>query len=260
MKNIIIGIGTFIAIIGFVIFFPWFGTSIKTYESGVRLDWGKVADNEIGEGFTFYNPIKTNIKKIDMRERKHTISTNTVSKEGLAFGVQLTVRYQVKPGQAVYLVSNLQTELNELIMAYANSTIDDIATGKDKNEMYSDKGRVEIVQAVKDKLNNELGLYAQINQVIFENISLPASITEAIQKQQAALETIKEKENMQKVAEKEAEIRRIEARGIADANKIIQQSLTTAYLQYEAIQKLNPEAQIIYVPTSGLMPVLNITK
>lgn len=244
-------------VIALALFFTLFGfTSIKTYEEGVKITWGKIQERPTGDGLVWYSKIATNIQKIDMRERTTTIDTSTVSKEGLKFGVKLTVRYQVKKDKAVDLVKGLQTDLSDLINTYANATIDDIATGKDKNEMYSDTGRVEIVQAVKEKLNNELSNYAQINQVVFEDITLPASITEAIQAQQAELEKIKQKENEKQVAEKQAEIRRIEAQGIADANNIIQSSLTPEYLQYEAIQKFNPDAEKIYIPANGLTPFI----
>lgn len=249
-----------VLVISFLVLFPYAFTTVKTYESAVQFNWGEIQDETTHDGLNFFNPIRTSFSKIDMRERTTTINTTTVSKEGLKFGVVITVRYEVKEGQAVALVKGLQTELHTLINTYANSTIDDVATGKDKNEMYSDIGRVAIVQAVKEKLNVELSQYATINQVVFEDIELPASITDAIEKQQAELEKIKQKENEKQVAIKQAEIRRIEAQGIADANKIIQWSLTQEYLQYEAIQKLNPSAQKIFIPSVGVLPVLQLNK
>jgi len=254
-----IGVLFFGGIIVFVMFIIWLIVGIYTISSqelGVKYTWGKIKNEAVKEGLHFAIPIMQKIEKIDMRERKTTINTQTVSKEGLQFGIDITVRYRVK--DAVNLVKNLQTPLNELIGSYTNATIDDVASGKDKNELYSDEGRMEIVQAVKEKLNTELVGYAIISQVIFENIKLPTSITEAIQAQQAALEKIKEKENMKQVATKEAEIRRIEARGIADANNIIQSSLTQQYLQYEAIQKLNPDAEKVFIPVGGIVPIIDL--
>lgn len=259
-EEVKIGFGALaIAAIFFIGLFtlPWTFTSVNTYESGVKVKWGKIQEQPVGEGVVWKNPISTKIQKIDMRERKVTLVTNTVSKEGLKFGVSITVRYRVKEGNAVNLVTNLETPLHELINAYANSTIDDIATGKDKNEMYSETGRVAIVLAVKEKLNSELTEYATVGQVIFESISLPTSITQAIEAQQAELEKIKQKENQKQVAEKEKEIRIIEAQGIAEANNIIQRSLTREYLQYEAIQKFNPDAQKIYIPSSSMVPTID---
>ena len=245
-----------VAVVAFVFFAPWFPSTVKTYESGVVSTLGKYKEQTTGDGLYLRNPIITKLQKIDMRERVTTINTETVSKEGLKFGVTITVRYQVKDGAAVALVKGLQTELSQLVNTYANSTIDDVATGQDKDAMYSEEGRVAIVMAVKDKLNAELGEYATINQVVFEDIKLPASITQAIEAQQAELEKVKRTENQKAVASNEAEIRRIEAQGIADANRIIQASLTREYLQYEAIQKFNPNAEKIYIPQSAMVPTI----
>jgi prohibitin 1 len=256
MGNFISSTIAIILLIVAVVFVPWLPTTVKDNQEGVVTRLGDIKEETTGIGLYWRNPIITRVQKIDMRERVQSLATETVSKEGLKFGVTITVRYQVKPGSAVDLVKGLQTPLQDLVVTYANATIDDVATGKDKNQMYSDEGRVDIVKAVKEKLNAELGAYAQINQVVFEDIKLPASITQAIEAQQAELEKVKRTENQKAVAENEAEIRRIEAQGIADANRIIQASLTREYLQYEAIQKFNPEAQITYIPNTGLVPTI----
>lgn len=252
----LIGFAVVALIVGFFFAGPWWPTVISDSENGVVTTLGDIKEETTGTGVYFRSPFITRVDKIDMRERTETLVTETVSKEGLKFGIEITVRYQVKPGTAVDLVTNLKTPLHELVTTYANATIDDVATGKDKDSMYSNEGRVEIVTAVKEKLNAELGAYAQINQVVFEDITLPPSITQAIEAQQAELEKVKRTENQKAVAANEAEIRRIEAQGIADANRIIQASLTREYLQYEAIQKFNPSAEKVYIPQGGMVPTL----
>lgn len=254
----LIGTTLTLAFFGSIIFLlPWWPSIVKDNQEGVVTRLGDIQEETTGIGVYWRNPLITQLQKIDMRERTESLATETVSREGLKFGVTITVRYQVKPGTAVDLIKGLKTPLNELVATYANATIDDVATGKDKDSMYSDEGRVDIVRAVKEKLNEELGAYAQINQVVFEDIVLPTSITEAIELQQAELEKVKRTENQKQVTENLADIRRIEAQGIADANRIIEESLTSEYLQYEAIQKFNPTAEKIYIPQTGLLPTIN---
>lgn len=54
---------------------------------------------------------------------------------------------------------------------------------------------------------------------------------------------------------READI--IRARGIADANEIIGQSITTPYLQWLWIEGLhNENSEVIYVPTEAGLPIL----
>lgn len=231
---------------------------VDSAQEGVKTSLGKIREDSLGEGVHFYIPIITKIRKIDMRERTVTVDTSTVSKEGLKFGISITVRYRVKPTASPFLVKNLKNELHEFISTFTNSTIDDVATAKDKNAMYSSVGRQEIIKAVKDKLNVELGDYAVISKVILEDITLPSSITDAIQAQQAAEEKIKEEVKLLEVEKVRKDRKIVEAEGIAEANKIINNSLTTKYLQYEAIQKLNPEAQKILIPSSGIVPLIGM--
>lgn len=70
---------------------------------------------------------------------------------------------------------------------------------------------------------------------------------------------IRQQEQLIKVEEQEAEIRIVEAKGIAEAQKIIDESLTDQYLQYTAIQAQekmasSPNHTQIYIPvgTNGI--------
>ena len=58
-----------------------------------------------------------------------------------------------------------------------------------------------------------------------------------------------------RIAKKEADIRVTEARGIAEAQNIIDKTLTPEYLQYLAIQSINPDADVIYMQMDGILPI-----
>jgi len=53
----------------------------------------------------------------------------------------------------------------------------------------------------------------------------------------------------------EAERKRVEAKGIRDAQEIINQSLTSQYLHYLWINTLNQNPNVIYVATEANMPL-----
>lgn len=57
----------------------------------------------------------------------------------------------------------------------------------------------------------------------------------------------------------EAEINR--AKGVAGANQIIAESISEPYLRYLWVQTLQDhEKQVIYVPTEGMLPILESTR
>jgi hypothetical protein len=56
-------------------------------------------------------------------------------------------------------------------------------------------------------------------------------------------------------AKKEAEIEVARARGAAEAQQIIRETLSNRYLQYLWIQTLNQNPNVIYVATEANMPI-----
>lgn len=85
-----------------------------------------------------------------------------------------------------------------------------------------------------------------------------AQLAEAEQNRQIAiLEAQAKLDSSKKLAE--AEIER--AKGVAEANKIISNSITTNYLKYKFIEGLNDgSTEVIYVPTEANLPILEATR
>jgi regulator of protease activity HflC (stomatin/prohibitin superfamily) len=78
-------------------------------------------------------------------------------------------------------------------------------------------------------------------------------VTEAVDQKLAVKQEIEQKDFEMEIAEKEAEIQRIRARGQRDAQQIIDSGLTTLYLQYKALDvqdKLSKSenAKFFFVP------------
>jgi len=107
-----------------------------------------------------------------------------------------------------------------------------------------------------------------ITAVLIRNIDLPESVEKAIQ---AKIQAKQEAERMQFVVQKEkleAERKKIEAEGIAEANRIIGQSLerNPLYLQWyylKTLQELEGKAgdKIIIMPVpASMIPGVNITQ
>lgn len=128
--------------------------------------------------------------------------------------------------------------------------------------------REEIAVGIRQKLQSELdasdpGTFA-VTRVVVRTVVTDPSIEAAIQ---AAVNNQKKLEAMEiavRIAEREAEVRLQEARGIAEANKAINNTLTPAYLQHEANKVLMTFAErggnsTIVLPANMMTtPLLNI--
>ena len=88
----------------------------------------------------------------------------------------------------------------------------------------------------------------EIETVLLRNVKLPALLTTAIEEKLTAEQEAEKYNFVLQREEKEAERKRIEAKGQRDAQQIINQSLTNQYLQYLYIRELKDREGTIYVP------------
>ena len=98
------------------------------------------------------------------------------------------------------------------------------------------------------------------------NIDYPDVVARAVEKKLAAQQLLEEKETQKQIAQKDAEIRIEEAKGIAEAQRIINSTLTENYLQHEAINAQlrmaeSPNHTTVYIPvgTNGI-PLVHQSK
>jgi len=132
------------------------------------------------------------------------------------------------------------------------------------NAFDSVEKREEIGHIVFEKLTKIcLNTPFIIKTVVIGNISPPEAVAKAVEEKLKADQELIGKEKMIEITKKEAEIRIEEAKGIAEAQKIINATLTQNYLQHEAIKSQerlagSPNTTFIYIPVgqSGI-PIVN---
>lgn len=116
------------------------------------------------------------------------------------------------------------------------SLIREITSNYESRDIYSDK-RQEIANSLLEKITQELyPLGFIVESALLRDISLPRNIQEAIQEK---LKAEQESQRMQFELEKarqEAERKKIEAQGIANAQKLLSQGLTEEVLKLKAIE------------------------
>jgi len=98
------------------------------------------------------------------------------------------------------------------------------------------------------------GKHLQIDDITVDHIEYPPIVTTAVNTKLAIEQEIEQKDYEQKIAEKDAEIQRILARGQRDAQVIIETGLTKLYLQYKALEvqdrlAVSPNAKFYFIPT-----------
>ncbi len=167
-----------------------------------------------------------------------SVKSNTVKK--------VVEKYAGEKWYPRFLQKPLRTYVREVIQPYKSKEI------KEKRADVADAVEKNILEYLKDTL-------FELISVVVGDINYPKVVSDAVEKKLAAQQLLEEKATQKEIMKKDAEIRIEEARGIAEAQKIINATLTANYLQHEAIQAQlkmaeSPNHTTVYIPvgTNGI--------
>ncbi|MGM3306088.1 prohibitin family protein [Anabaena sp. WFMT] len=228
---------------------------------GIVNFFGKVSDNTLDSGVHLVNPFA---KVLNFSTRLKDIKENidTTSQEGLSLNLDVSLQYRLDPQKAAIVYTTIGTDEKELIISRFRSTVRAITANYPASAIYSTQ-RQEIVQKIDQQLTPQItNLGFIVDQALLRNIKMPDTLQTAIQEK---LKAEQQNEQMKFVLEKErqeAERKRIEAKGVADSQKIISGGLTNQVLQLRAIEATEKLAQsnnskiVVLGSEKGGMPIL----
>ena len=205
---------------------------------GVKQTLGNYVDEELGTGVHLVIPFLSTISKVDTRKITIDETVDVPSKEGLIINLEMSVIYKVKSDRASEIKQTVSGSIQDtLLIPYIRTGIRDLASGYDASAFYSQDTRKKIADALK--------------------VNLPTRVTQAIEDKLDAEQKSQKKEFELVSAKKDAEIEVERAKGVAEANQIIAESITEGYLHYKFIEGLNDgNTEVIYVPTETNLPIL----
>jgi regulator of protease activity HflC (stomatin/prohibitin superfamily) len=196
---------------------------------------GLDTENVYGEGFHIIAPWnKLYVYNVKEQQREETM--DVLDKNGLSINTDITVRFNPLYDKIGYLHQQFGTNyINVLVIPEVRSTVRQVAGRYSAEEIYSTK-RAEVEQSIKDETRKVLEEnFIDMKALLIRSINLPEQIKSAIEnKLQQEQEALAYEFRLQR-EESEAERRRIEAEGIANYNRIINQSLTDKILLQRGI-------------------------
>ena len=232
-------------------------TVIEDGETGVVMNFGEIQDQPLSPGFTFRIPVARNIETWDIKLQEIKESAQVPSSEGMVVGLDTSFLYRVKPEAAPRLRKTVGTDYREtLIVPLFRSEIRKVAAGQPVRDMYSEEGREQMSQSVRENLIASLepeGI--EVVNVLLRDVQLPERFKDAIEAKLTAQQKVQQKQFELQQAEKDAEIEIARARGAAEAQQIVRSTLSDSYLQYLWIKTLNENPNVIYVATEANLPI-----
>jgi len=234
-----------------------------------RFGKGTVVNSSLSEGTHFVAPWNR-VYKYSIRIQQHSDDYhNILSSNGLSVTIHLTYRYKINKdcvgGLHKYLGSGY---VETIIIPTVSSAVREIIGKYTPDHLYStDRRKIqeEITLRITDIMGREEYLqYFSAGTVLVRGIELPDKINIAIQYKLTEEQELQRYIYTLKKEEKEAERKRTEAKGIADANAIINKSLTPLLLRYKWVRMKeglahSPNAKIVDVG-SDVTLLINATK
>jgi len=235
------------------------GVLYKTFGGGVVTD-----EPPLGEGFHIVAPWNKvfvyNVRQQELLEREMSV----LSSNGLVIKLDASVLYQPTAETVGFLHQTRgQDYLNSVIIPAVRSATRSVVGRYTPEQLYSTKRDAiqnEIYEETKKIVEPQ---YIQLNAILVRDVTLPSTIKIAIESKLKQEQESLEYEFRLVTAAKEAQKQIIEAKGKAEANRILSASITDKILQDKGIDatiKLSesPNSKVIVIGSgkSGLPIIL----
>ena len=232
---------------------------IEDGEVGVSKSFGAISDDPVPQGVAFVVPVARQIETWNVKLQELKETAQVPSSEGLIVGLDTSLLFQVTATDAPKIRKTIGTQrmyVERLLIPYFRNAVRDVVAGYPVKNIYAEQGRKEIATKIRDFLRENLGPRGiEVVDVLLRDVKLPQRFQESIEAKLTAEQRVQQKQFELEQAVKDAEIEVARARGAAQAQQIIRETLSDRYLQYLWIQTLNENPSVIYVATEANMPI-----
>ncbi len=228
-----------------------------------------VLENELDEGIHIILPYLNTVSSYDARLQEYTMSSIrgegrvnapdslwSPTKEGLQVGIDLTVWYKIDPQKVSVLHQEIGPAFeSKIIRPSVRSTVRHHISKYAIMDVYSKKRK-----EIEDNIFNDLKEQLTVNNILVEGVKLRDVIFKdkfaaSIEQKQVAQQEMERWEYIKKQREKEADARIIEAKGKAEAMRIIAKQLKANpdIIKYNYVEKLSDNISVIVTDQSTIM-------
>ena len=222
--------------------------------------FGQVSPQPLSSGLRPVNPL-SNIVAMSVRTQEDKETMEVPSKEGLTVQLEVSVLYRLDPDQAVQVYRTVGPNYQEVILVpQYRSVVRGVTAEEEAKGLYTSEREV-MAKRFEEHLRELVtprGII--VEKVLLRKVTLPPTVRDAVEQKLKAEQDAQRMKFVLQREEQEAERKRIEAAGIRDAQGIINESLTSQYLNYLWVNTLNQNPNVIYVATEANMPIFRTIK
>jgi regulator of protease activity HflC (stomatin/prohibitin superfamily) len=239
-------------------------TVISVGEVGVKHFLGSVDPTPLVQGVHLVNPLAS-IEKMSVREQSFPVDGSVErieaqTSEQLNVTLEVSLLFRLDGANVPDLYQRLGTEAqikNRIVLNAVRNGVRDAVATKSINEIFSPDRR-ELAASMEEEIQTKAGDRIEVLDVFVRDVQAPPRVREAIEARLEREQQVASERFQTEIIQERALQAIEEAKGIAEAQKIISEGLTPAYLTFHYIEKLSelPAGSVVYVPTEGGVPLM----
>jgi len=200
-----------------------------------------IKETTYGEGFHFKYPVFDKVTKFDVRTVKYEAEASSASKDLQTVHAKVALNYHIDKNAVYSLYQNIGTDYESRIINPSIQEVVKAVTAKHIAEELITK-RETLKEEIKQLLSERLARsYLTLDDFSITNFDFSPEFNQAIEQKVTAEQNALKEQNNLRVVQFQAEQRIAEAKGQAEAIKVINQELSSNpnYIQYLTVQKWN---------------------
>jgi len=237
---------------------------INVGEVGVKHFLGTADPEPLLQGVHVINPL-ANVEKMSVREQSFpqgggVESIDAQTSEQLNVALEVSLLYQLDEANAPNLFQTIGAESvikSQIVLNAVRNGVRDAVATKSINDIFS-PNRSELASAMKEAIQLKAGDRISVLEVFVRDVQAPPLVRQAIEEKLQREQNVAAERFQTEIIQERAQQQIEEAKGIAEAQKIISEGLTPEYLTFFYIEQLAqlPAGSVIYVPTEGGVPLM----
>ncbi|KGF71988.1 hypothetical protein DO97_13900 [Neosynechococcus sphagnicola sy1] len=232
---------------------------VNAGERGVLMQFGKVQEQVLGEGLHPIVPVVTTVKTLSVRVQKHQFPTQAASKDLQDVFADVALNWHIKPDQANTVFQQIGDEL-QVVQRVINPAVEEVLKAVmaryTAEEIITKRG--EVKAGVDETLTQRLANYQlAVDDISLVNVHFSQRFSEAVEAKQIAEQDAKRAEFISQKAAVEAQAEINRARGQAESQRLVRETLTPELLQKLAIEKWDGKFPTV-LGGNGALPLINL--
>jgi regulator of protease activity HflC (stomatin/prohibitin superfamily) len=215
---------------------------------GVVMNFGKVQDDILDEGLHWRIPVMTEVRQLSVRVQKTDIIAQVGSKDLQDVRLDVAINWHIDPKRVNGVYQNVGDEIqvvNRILNPAVGEVVKAAAAKKNAEEILTK--RPELKAEIDAVLDERLATYGIVlDSVSLLDVQFTKEFAEAIEQKQIAEQEAQRAVYIAQKAEREAEAEVNRARGRAEAQNLLQKTLTPEVLQNKALEAWDGKFPLIY--------------